>query len=160
MGGRDLGSHDGISPPYVNSRLAEAETKQVQVKQNEHRTHTVVTRTSTDAISFTLKFFDVQVEPVECGTNVIETYRSQGIMGGEMGMVSPGTVSPTKPGSQYYQHYSSNQRRRPLHSDSMGNLTHIIITNATPLVHLYCIIIRVTGLVIYNPVIGINSINR
>ncbi|XP_062868339.1 transcription factor 4-like isoform X4 [Trichomycterus rosablanca] len=44
----------------------------------------------------------------------------QGIMGGEMGMVSPGTVSPTKPGSsQYYQHYSSNQRRRPLHSDSM-----------------------------------------
>ncbi|XP_066501700.1 transcription factor 4 [Hoplias malabaricus] len=42
-----------------------------------------------------------------------------GLMGGEMGMVSPGTVSPTKPGSQYYQHYSGNPRRRPLHSDSM-----------------------------------------
>ncbi|KAI4889416.1 hypothetical protein NFI96_024297, partial [Prochilodus magdalenae] len=42
-----------------------------------------------------------------------------GLMGGEMGMVSPGTVSPTKPGSQYYQHYGSNPRRRPLHSDSM-----------------------------------------
>uniref|UniRef100_A0A8B9J4T7 Transcription factor 4 n=1 Tax=Astyanax mexicanus TaxID=7994 RepID=A0A8B9J4T7_ASTMX len=42
-----------------------------------------------------------------------------GLMGGEMGMVSPGTVSPTKPGSQYYQHYGANPRRRPLHSDSM-----------------------------------------
>lgn len=35
-------------------------------------------------------------------------------------MVSPGTVSPTKPGSQYYQHYGSNPRRRPLHTDPMG----------------------------------------
>uniref|UniRef100_A0A3P9A595 Transcription factor 4 n=1 Tax=Esox lucius TaxID=8010 RepID=A0A3P9A595_ESOLU len=36
-----------------------------------------------------------------------------------MGMGSPGAVSPTKPGSQYYQHYSNNPRRRPLHSDNM-----------------------------------------
>ncbi|XP_051961833.1 transcription factor 4-like isoform X2 [Xyrauchen texanus] len=40
-------------------------------------------------------------------------------MGGEVGMVSPETVSPTKLGSQYYQHYAGNPRRRPMHSDSM-----------------------------------------
>uniref|UniRef100_A0A8C7CGW1 Transcription factor 4 n=1 Tax=Oncorhynchus kisutch TaxID=8019 RepID=A0A8C7CGW1_ONCKI len=39
----------------------------------------------------------------------------------EMG--SPGAVSPTKPGSQYYQHYNNNPRRRPLHSDNMGELS-------------------------------------
>ncbi|XP_041110115.1 transcription factor 4-like isoform X3 [Polyodon spathula] len=40
-------------------------------------------------------------------------------LGGEMGMGSPGALSPTKPGSQYYQYSSINPRRRPLHSDSM-----------------------------------------
>nr|XP_046146612.1 transcription factor 4-like isoform X7 [Oncorhynchus gorbuscha] len=39
------------------------------------------------------------------------------LLGGEMG--SPVAVSPTKPGSQYYQHYNNNPRRRPLHSDNM-----------------------------------------
>ncbi|XP_071198337.1 transcription factor 4-like isoform X13 [Salvelinus alpinus] len=39
------------------------------------------------------------------------------LLAGEMG--SPGAVSPTKPGSQYYQHYNNNPRRRPLHSDNM-----------------------------------------
>uniref|UniRef100_A0AAZ3P4U8 Transcription factor 4 n=1 Tax=Oncorhynchus tshawytscha TaxID=74940 RepID=A0AAZ3P4U8_ONCTS len=42
------------------------------------------------------------------------------LLAGEMG--SPGAVSPTKPGSQYYQHYNNNPRRRPLHSDNMGEL--------------------------------------
>lgn len=32
---------------------------------------------------------------------------------------NPGTLSPTKPGSQYYQYSSNNPRRRPLHSTSM-----------------------------------------
>uniref|UniRef100_A0A6Q2Y963 Transcription factor 4 n=1 Tax=Esox lucius TaxID=8010 RepID=A0A6Q2Y963_ESOLU len=41
------------------------------------------------------------------------------LLAAEMGMGSPGAVSPTKPGSQYYQHYSNNPRRRPLHSDNM-----------------------------------------
>ncbi|XP_018607692.1 transcription factor 4 isoform X10 [Scleropages formosus] len=41
------------------------------------------------------------------------------LLGAEMGMGSPGAVSPTKPGSQYYQHYGANPRRRPLHGDSM-----------------------------------------
>nr|XP_061800879.1 transcription factor 4-like isoform X1 [Nerophis lumbriciformis] len=43
----------------------------------------------------------------------------QSILGSEMGLGSPGATSPTKPHSQYYQHYSSNPRRRPLHIDSM-----------------------------------------
>ncbi|KAJ8007393.1 hypothetical protein DPEC_G00117040 [Dallia pectoralis] len=41
------------------------------------------------------------------------------LLAAEMGMGSPGAVSPTKPGSQYYQHYSNNPRRRTLHSDNM-----------------------------------------
>uniref|UniRef100_A0AAR2IYL5 Transcription factor 4 n=1 Tax=Pygocentrus nattereri TaxID=42514 RepID=A0AAR2IYL5_PYGNA len=86
MTSRDLGSHDNISPPYVNSRLAgksERAPYSYGRDSNLHGCH------------------------------------QPGLMGGEMGMVSPGTVSPTKPGSQYYQHYGSNPRRRPLHSDSM-----------------------------------------
>ncbi|XP_077478358.1 transcription factor 4 isoform X2 [Stigmatopora argus] len=43
----------------------------------------------------------------------------QSILGSEMGLGSPGATSPTKPQSQYYQHYSHNPRRRPLHLDSM-----------------------------------------
>ncbi|XP_077442325.1 transcription factor 4 isoform X2 [Vanacampus margaritifer] len=43
----------------------------------------------------------------------------QSILGGEMGLGSPGATSPTKPPGQYYQHYSANPRRRPLHMDSM-----------------------------------------
>ncbi|XP_061733124.1 transcription factor 4-like isoform X7 [Nerophis ophidion] len=43
----------------------------------------------------------------------------QSMLGGEMALGSPGATSPTKPAGQYYQHYSSNPRRRPLHMDSM-----------------------------------------
>uniref|UniRef100_A0A3B3BBS3 Transcription factor 4 n=1 Tax=Oryzias melastigma TaxID=30732 RepID=A0A3B3BBS3_ORYME len=43
----------------------------------------------------------------------------QSILGGEMGLGSPGASSPTKPAGQYYQHYSSNPRRRTLHMDTM-----------------------------------------
>ncbi|KAI7795588.1 Tcf4 [Triplophysa rosa] len=50
-----------------------------------------------------------------------------GLMGGEVGMVSPETVSPTKLGSQYYQHYTGNPRRRALHTDPMGEFIIIII---------------------------------
>lgn len=39
-----------------------------------------------------------------------------------MEMGNPGTLSPTKPGSQYYQYSSNNPRRRPLHSTSVGEL--------------------------------------
>ncbi|XP_047426650.1 transcription factor 4-like isoform X4 [Mugil cephalus] len=43
----------------------------------------------------------------------------QSILGGELGMGSPGAASPTKPAGQYYQHYGANPRRRALHMDSM-----------------------------------------
>ncbi|XP_074427146.1 transcription factor 4 isoform X34 [Larus michahellis] len=43
----------------------------------------------------------------------------QSLLGGEMDIGNPGALSPTKPGSQYYQYSSNNPRRRPLHSTSM-----------------------------------------
>uniref|UniRef100_A0A672ULK5 Transcription factor 4 n=1 Tax=Strigops habroptila TaxID=2489341 RepID=A0A672ULK5_STRHB len=43
----------------------------------------------------------------------------QSLLGGDMEIGNPGTLSPTKPGSQYYQYSSNNPRRRPLHSTSM-----------------------------------------
>ncbi|KAL6035518.1 hypothetical protein STEG23_027799 [Scotinomys teguina] len=43
----------------------------------------------------------------------------QSLLGGDMDMGNPGTLSPTKPGSQYYQYSSNNTRRRPLHSSAM-----------------------------------------
>ncbi|XP_037122274.1 transcription factor 4-like isoform X2 [Syngnathus acus] len=43
----------------------------------------------------------------------------QTLLGGEMGLGSPGATSPTKPPGQYYQHYGTNPRRRPLQMDSM-----------------------------------------
>ncbi|KAJ6662981.1 hypothetical protein lerEdw1_010802 [Lerista edwardsae] len=39
-----------------------------------------------------------------------------------MEMGNPGALSPTKPGSQYYQYSSNNPRRRPLHSTSVAAL--------------------------------------
>lgn len=56
----------------------------------------------------------------------------QSILGGELGLGSPGAASPTKPAGQYYQHYSSNQRRRTLPMDTLGE-THIIHTPPTPI---------------------------
>uniref|UniRef100_A0A7N6A1U0 Transcription factor 4 n=1 Tax=Anabas testudineus TaxID=64144 RepID=A0A7N6A1U0_ANATE len=41
------------------------------------------------------------------------------ILGGDLGLGSPGAASPTKPAGQYYQHYGSNPRRRTLHMDTM-----------------------------------------
>uniref|UniRef100_A0A672GS68 Transcription factor 4 n=1 Tax=Salarias fasciatus TaxID=181472 RepID=A0A672GS68_SALFA len=70
-GSQYMASHDSLSPPYANSRLA---------------------GTTQD----------------ECS-----------ILGGELGLGSPGAASPTKPAGQYYQHYSSNPRRRTLHMDTM-----------------------------------------
>ncbi|KAG1935700.1 transcription factor 4 isoform a [Pimephales promelas] len=85
MPGRDLGSHDNISPPYVNSRLAGKTERASYSYSRDSSVH-------------------------GCQSS---------LMGGEVGMVSPETVSPTKLGSQYYQHYTANPRRRPMHSDSM-----------------------------------------
>ncbi|XP_036384520.1 transcription factor 4 isoform X4 [Megalops cyprinoides] len=86
MTNRDMGSHDSISPPYVNSRLAGKAERAAYTYGRESNLH-------------------------GC--------HQPSLLGGEMGMGSPGAASPTKPGSQYYQHYSNNPRRRPLHSDAM-----------------------------------------
>ncbi|XP_018607608.2 transcription factor 4 isoform X1 [Scleropages formosus] len=86
MTNRDMGSHDDISPPYVNSRL--------------------VGKTERTSYSYGRD------------SNLHECHQGS-LLGAEMGMGSPGAVSPTKPGSQYYQHYGANPRRRPLHGDSM-----------------------------------------
>ncbi|XP_012685468.1 transcription factor 4 isoform X3 [Clupea harengus] len=86
MANREHGSHESISPPYVNSRLAGKSDRASYSYGRDSNLH-------------------------GC--------HQPNLMGGEMGMVSPGTVSPTKPGSQYYQHYGSNPRRRPLHTDPM-----------------------------------------
>ncbi|KAM4808111.1 transcription factor 4 isoform 4-T4 [Rhinophrynus dorsalis] len=43
----------------------------------------------------------------------------QSLLGGDMDMGNSGTLSPTKPGSQYYQYSSNNPRRRPFHGSSM-----------------------------------------
>ncbi|XP_062456622.1 transcription factor 4 isoform X8 [Rhea pennata] len=43
----------------------------------------------------------------------------QSLLGGDMDLGAAGALSPTKPGSQYYQYSSNNPRRRPLHSSSM-----------------------------------------
>ncbi|KAG2465885.1 ITF2 factor, partial [Polypterus senegalus] len=86
MANRDLGSHDSISPPYVNSRLAG----------------------KTDRGSY----------PYGRDSS-LQGCHQPSLLGGEMGLGSPGALSPTKPGSQYYQYSSNNPRRRSLHSDSM-----------------------------------------
>uniref|UniRef100_A0A8C4RR66 Transcription factor 4 n=1 Tax=Erpetoichthys calabaricus TaxID=27687 RepID=A0A8C4RR66_ERPCA len=86
MANRDLGSHDNISPPYVNSRLAG----------------------KTDRGSY----------PYGRDSS-LQGCHQPSLLGGEMGLGSPGALSPTKPGSQYYQYSSNNPRRRSLHSDSM-----------------------------------------
>ncbi|MFT7815377.1 transcription factor 4 isoform X1 [Arapaima gigas] len=89
MPNREMGSHDNISPPYVNSRLTGKTERSSYSYGRDSNLH-------------------------EC--------HQPSLLGAEMGMGSPGAVSPTKPGSQYYQHYSANPRRRPLHGDSMGEL--------------------------------------
>uniref|UniRef100_A0A667WKZ0 Transcription factor 4 n=1 Tax=Myripristis murdjan TaxID=586833 RepID=A0A667WKZ0_9TELE len=84
MTSREMTSHDSLSPPYANSRLAGKSERGSYPYGRESNPH--------------------------C---------HQSLLGGELGMGSPGAASPTKPGGQYYQHFGSNPRRRPLHMDTM-----------------------------------------
>ncbi|XP_053195657.1 transcription factor 4-like isoform X3 [Scomber japonicus] len=84
-GSQYMASHDSLSPPYANSRLAGKSERSSYSYGRESNPH--------------------------C--------HQPSILGGEMGMGSPGAASPTKPAGQYYQHYSSNPRKRTLHMDSM-----------------------------------------
>ncbi|XP_072228730.1 transcription factor 4 isoform X3 [Leuresthes tenuis] len=83
-GSQYMASHDSLSPPYTNSRLAG----------------------KTERSSYS---YGRESNP-QC---------HQSILGGELGLGSPGATSPTKPAGQYYQHYSANPRRRTLQMDTM-----------------------------------------
>ncbi|XP_062984305.1 transcription factor 4 isoform X8 [Elgaria multicarinata webbii] len=87
MTNRDLGSHDNLSPPFVNSRLQ---------SKTERGSYSSYGRDSN-----------------------LQGCHQQSLLGGDMEMGNPGALSPTKPGSQYYQYSSNNPRRRPLHSTSV-----------------------------------------
>uniref|UniRef100_A0A8D2A9V0 Transcription factor 4 n=1 Tax=Sus scrofa TaxID=9823 RepID=A0A8D2A9V0_PIG len=90
MTSRDLGSHDNLSPPFVNSRIQ---------SKTERGSYSSYGRESN-----------------------LQGCHQQSLLGGDMDMGNPGTLSPTKPGSQYYQYSSNNPRRRPLHSSAMGKV--------------------------------------
>ncbi|XP_074547248.1 transcription factor 4 isoform X9 [Halichoeres trimaculatus] len=83
-GSQYMASHDSLSPPYANSRLAGKTERSSYSYGRESNPH--------------------------C---------HQSILGGELGMGSPGAASPTKPAGQYYQHYGPNPRRRTLPMDNM-----------------------------------------
>ncbi|XP_068780561.1 transcription factor 4 isoform X20 [Struthio camelus] len=87
MASRDLGSHDNLSPPFVNSRIQ---------SKTERGSYSSYGRDSN-----------------------LQGCHQQSLLGGDMDLGNPGALSPTKPGSQYYQYSSNNPRRRPLHSTSM-----------------------------------------
>ncbi|XP_025932708.1 transcription factor 4 isoform X6 [Apteryx rowi] len=93
MASRDLGSHDNLSPPFVNSRIQ---------SKTERGSYSSYGRDSN-----------------------LQGCHQQSLLGGDLdlgggsGGGGGGALSPTKPGSQYYQYSSNNPRRRPLHSTSM-----------------------------------------
>uniref|UniRef100_A0A4W2DWV6 Transcription factor 4 n=1 Tax=Bos indicus x Bos taurus TaxID=30522 RepID=A0A4W2DWV6_BOBOX len=87
MTSRDLGSHDNLSPPFVNSRIQ---------SKTERGSYSSYGRESN-----------------------LQGCHQQSLLGGDMDMGNPGTLSPTKPGSQYYQYSSNNPRRRPLHGSTL-----------------------------------------
>ncbi|XP_042748828.1 transcription factor 4-like [Lagopus leucura] len=87
MASRDLGSHDNLSPPFVNSRIQ---------SKTERGSYSSYGRDSS-----------------------LQGCHQQSLLAGEMDIGNPGALSPSKPGSQYYQYSSNNPRRRPLHSTSM-----------------------------------------
>uniref|UniRef100_A0A5F8GB12 Transcription factor 4 n=1 Tax=Monodelphis domestica TaxID=13616 RepID=A0A5F8GB12_MONDO len=87
MTSRDLGSHDNLSPPFVNSRIQ---------SKTERGSYSSYGRESN-----------------------LQGCHQQSLLGSDMDMGNPGALSPSKPGSQYYQYSSNNPRRRPLHSSAM-----------------------------------------
>ncbi|XP_064258490.1 LOW QUALITY PROTEIN: transcription factor 4-like [Passer domesticus] len=86
VAGRDLGSHDNLSPPFVNSRIQ---------SKSERGSYSSYGRDSN-----------------------LQGCHQQSLLGGDMELATPGALSPSKPGSQFYQ-YGGSARRRPLHGSSM-----------------------------------------
>ncbi|XP_055554350.1 transcription factor 4 isoform X12 [Falco biarmicus] len=107
MSSRDLGSHDNLSPPFVNSRIQ---------SKTERGSYSSYGRDS-NLQGCHQKPLHLFIEK-----NVWmkkQKQHRQSLLGGDMDIGNPGALSPTKPGSQYYQYSSNNPRRRPLHSTSM-----------------------------------------
>ncbi|XP_074787369.1 transcription factor 4 isoform X9 [Athene noctua] len=107
MASRDLGSHDNLSPPFVNSRIQ---------SKTERGSYSSYGRDS-NLQGCHQKPLHLFIEK-----NVWmkkQKQHRQSLLGGDMDIGNPGALSPTKPGSQYYQYSSNNPRRRPLHSTSM-----------------------------------------
>ncbi|XP_078278454.1 transcription factor 4 isoform X5 [Rhinoraja longicauda] len=98
---RELGSHDNLSTSsFMNSRL---------VGKAERTPFPFVRDSSVQGCQ--LHF-----------TAMRRGMRSKSsLLGHDIGMGSPGAVSPpgSKPGSQYYPYSSNNPRRRPMHDSSM-----------------------------------------
>ncbi|XP_039567885.1 transcription factor 4-like, partial [Passer montanus] len=109
VAGRDLGSHDNLSPPFVNSRIQ---------SKSERGSYSSYGRDSNLQGCHQL-FPEEKVgmrKPKLRGSRVFRVQQS--LLGGDMELATPGALSPSKPGSQFYQ-YGGSARRRPLHGSSM-----------------------------------------
>ncbi|XP_064261218.1 transcription factor 4-like isoform X5 [Passer domesticus] len=102
VAGRDLGSHDNLSPPFVNSRIQ---------SKSERGSYSSYGRDSNLQGCH-------QLFPEEKVGMRKPKLRGQSLLGGDMELATPGALSPSKPGSQFYQ-YGGSARRRPLHGSSM-----------------------------------------
>ncbi|XP_041263394.1 transcription factor 4-like isoform X5 [Onychostruthus taczanowskii] len=102
MASRDLGSHDNLSPPFVNSRIQ---------SKTERGSYSSYGRDSNLQGCH-------QLFPEEKVGMRKPKLRGQSLLGGDMELATPGALSPSKPGSQFYQ-YGGSARRRPLHGSSM-----------------------------------------
>ncbi|XP_048397376.1 transcription factor 4-like isoform X11 [Stegostoma tigrinum] len=98
---RDLGSHDNISSSsFMNSRLVgKAERASFPFGRDSN-----------------MQGCQLHLTAMRRGMR-----SKSSLLGPDIGVGSPGAVSPTstKPGSQYYPYSSNNSRRRPMHDSSM-----------------------------------------
>ncbi|XP_030048833.1 transcription factor 4 [Microcaecilia unicolor] len=117
MTSRDLGSHshDNLSPPFVNSRI---QSKAERGSYSSYGRDTDLQGCHQVEASNANQVRDRWRLP-SGGSSQVGPRIQQSLLGGDMDMGNPGALSPTKPGSQYYQYSSNNPRRRPLHSSSM-----------------------------------------
>ncbi|KAM7023695.1 transcription factor 4-like [Acridotheres tristis] len=97
---RDLGSHDNLSPPFVNSRI-QSKTERGSFSSYGQGCHQKIP-----------EFF--------LGAKAgLRRPRGQNLLPGDLELGTPGgSLSPSKAGSQFYQ-YGASARRRALHGASV-----------------------------------------
>ncbi|XP_043930894.1 transcription factor 4 isoform X3 [Protopterus annectens] len=119
MTSRDLGSHDSLSPPFVNSRLTSKSDRGTfssygRDSQLQGCHQKMLLRNQRHCIS---RPGSLPLTPLRHSALDLD---QQSLLGSDMDMgSSPSALSPTKSGSQYYQYSSNNSRRRTLHSNSI-----------------------------------------